>query len=1007
MPCRLNLSDEQSFEEVFEAVREFFESTKLHKFYARDAVARYPVGSVPKLLGENMFPVIIERVERLDDHKAGLGNELTLVIPEDGKECCWLYDAEALDGDSIGRIVRSFATFLQGIVTDTTQRIAYLPLLSEEERHKILVEWNDTRVDYPKDACIHQLFEAQVERNPDAVAVVFESQHLTYRELNRRANQVAHHLHQLGVGPEVLVGICVERSLEMVVGLLGILKAGGAFVPLDPQYPKSRLAFMLNDTQASILLTQKRLIECLPSHLAKVVCLDADWQIISIHSDENPGNLATAENLANVIYTSGSTGQPKGVMIPHRGICNHLLWMQAAFQLSEVDRVLQKASISFDVSVFEVFWPLLAGLRLILAKPGGHQDTAYLVKLIAEQKITFFHTVPSMLQVLLEEQHIETCKCLRHVTSGGEALPSDLKERFLAQMEAQLHNAYGPTEAAIGVIYGRCKPGSNQHIVPIGQPIANTQIYVLDSHLQPQPIGVPGELYIGGVGLARGYLNQPELTVERFIPNPFSNQPGARLYKTGDLARYQPDGNIEYLGRIDHQVKIRGFRIELGEIEAVLSQYPALRETVVIAREDVTGDKRLVAYVVPNPEQVPSTSDLRRFLQQQLPDYMVPSAFVILEALPLTPNGKVNHRALPTPEPSRPELEKIFVAPRDSLELQLTEIWEKVLGIQPIGVRDSFFELGGHSLLAVRLFAQIEKIIGKNLNLATIFQAPTVEQQARIIHHEGWSPPWSSLVKIKSGDSKPPFFGIHGGYSSALLYYKLAQYMGSEQPFYGLQPQGLDGKQVPHTRVEDMAALYLSEIRTLQQSGPYFLGGYSIGGKIAFEMAQQLHRQGEKVALLALFDTLTAGFFKPLPFHARASRHLSKLSRLELKAKLTYVKEKLARRIESGNKLPSLKPRYDSPLRDAHLQADRDYVPQVYSGRAILFRASEPPEEWLEWCSVDSHLGWGELVAGGLEIQEVPGNHFNMFSEPYVQVFAEKLQACLAQAQTNYKETYR
>ena len=916
------------------------------------------------------------------------------------------YARHRFNDTTIVRMLGHLRTLLESMVANPEQRLSDLPLLTEAERNQLLIEWNSTEANYPKDACIHQLFEAQVERNPDAVAVVFESQQLTYQELNRRANQVAHHLHQLGVGPEVLVGICVERSLSMVVGLLGILKAGGAFVPLDPQYPKSRLAFMLHDTQASILLTQKRLVECLPSHVAKVVCLDADWNIISLCSDENPASLATGDNLANVIYTSGSTGQPKGVMIPHRGICNHLLWMQAAFQLTEGDRVLQKASISFDVSVFEVFWPLLAGLRLILAKPGGHQDTAYLVKLIAEQKITFFHTVPSMLQVLLEEQQIDSCKCLRHVTSGGEALPNELKERFFAQMEAELYNAYGPTEASIGVIYGRCKRGSDQHIVPIGQPIANTQIYVLDSYLQPQPIGVPGELYIGGVGLARGYLNQPELTVERFIPNPFSNQLGARLYKTGDLARYQPDGNIEYLGRIDHQVKIRGFRIELGEIEAVLSQYP-VRETVVIAREDVTGDKRLVAYVVPNPGQVPSTSDLRRFLQQQLPDYMVPSAFVILEALPLTPNGKVNHRALPTPEPSRPE-EKIFVAPRDALELQLTEIWEKVLGIQRIGVRDNFFELGGHSLLAVRLFSQIEKIIAKNLNLATIFQAPTIEQQAEIIRQEGWSAPSSSLVKIKSGGSRPPFFSIHGGYSSALLYYKLAQYMGSEQPFYGLQPQGLDGLQTPHNRVEDMAALYLSEIRTLQKSGPYFLGGYSIGGKIAFEMAQQLHRQGEQVAVLALFDTLTAGFFKPLPFHARASRHLSNLSRMELKAKLTYVKKKLARRFESGgNKLPLVKSPYDSPLRDAHLQADRDYVPQVYSGRAILFRAREPLEDYLEWCSVEYHLGWDDLVAGGLEIQEVPGNHFNMFSEPYVQVLAEKLQACLAQAQTNYKETYR
>ncbi len=740
VPCRLHLGDEQSFEEVFEAVRQQVELTKLHFTYARDAVARYPaLRSVPELLSENMFGVIIERVERLDDHKASLGNELTLVIPSDGQECCWFYDAEALDSDSIARMLRSFATFLQGIVTDTAQRIAYLTLLSQEECDKILVEWNSTQTEYPQDLCIHQLFEAQVERTPDAVAVVFEAQQLTYRELNRRANQLAHYLLTLGVGPDVLVGICVERSLEMVVGLLGILKAGGAYVPLDPEYSKSRLAFMLHDTQAPILLTQKRLHECLPQSVAKVVCLDTDWKQISLLCDRNPANVAKPMNLAYVIYTSGSTGQPKGVMIPHRSICNHLLWMQTAFQLTEVDRVLQKTSLSFDVSTFELFWPLLAGLRVIIAKPGGHQDTAYLVKLIAQQKITFLHAVPSLLQVLLESEELETCNCLRYVTCGAEALPNELKERFFARLDVQLYNAYGPTEAAVGVIYAQCQRGSNQPIVPIGRPIANTQIYLLDSHQKPQPIGVPGELHIGGVGLARGYLNRLELTAERFIPNPFSSDPGAILYKTGDNARYLADGNIEYLGRIDHQVKIRGFRIELGEIEAVLSQHPAVLQTVVIAREDVPGDKRLVAYVVPNQEPAPTVNgdwrgvpplsqtgvDLRRFLKEQLPVYMIPNAFVMLDTLPLTPNGKVDRRLLPVPDTSDKSLEAGFVPPRTPTEEVLAGIWAEVLRVE-VGIHDNFFELGGHSLLATQVISRVRQTFNVELPLRTLFEAPTV-----------------------------------------------------------------------------------------------------------------------------------------------------------------------------------------------------------------------------------------------------------------------------------------
>jgi acyl carrier protein len=417
-------------------------------------------------------------------------------------------------------------------------------------------------------------------------------------------------------------------------------------------------------------------------------------------------------------------------------------------------------------------------------------------------------------------------------------------------------------------------------------------------------VGVQGELHIGGVGLAQGYLNRPELTAEKFIPNPFSSEPGARLYKTGDLARYLPDGNIEFIGRIDHQLKIRGFRIELEEIEAALSQHPNVRQSVVIAREDVPGDKRLVAYIITCQKQAPTLSELRRFLKQKLPEYMVPSAFVMIETLPLNTNGKVDRRALPAPQQERPALERPFVAPQDTLELQLTKIWEQVLSIQPIGVKDNFFELGGNSLLAVRLFAQIEQIFSKKLPLATFFQAPTVEQLACILRDEEWSAPWQSLVAIQPKGSKPPFFCMHPRQGNVFCYYKMVHYLGEDQPFYGLQARGLDGKQTPYTRIEDMAADYIEEIQTIQPFGAYFLGGYSFGGLVAYEMARQLHAQGQKVAMLTLFDTYnTPGeWFKSLPFHARVSRHLSKLLRLELKDKLTYVQGKLVRRFYSDNR---------------------------------------------------------------------------------------------------------
>jgi len=531
----------------------------------------------------------------------------------DGMTLLWEYSTDLFEAATIDRMVRHFQTLLYSIVSDPEQHLANLSLLDERDRQRLLVEWNDTKVEYGRGQRLHELFDAQVEQTPDTVAVVFEGQRLTYQELNRRANQLAHHLRRLGVGPDVLVGICVERSLEMVVGLLGILKAGGAYVPLDPAYPPARLAFMLEDAHVPILLTQRRLVLGLPEHGARLLCLDTDWHTISRESAENPNSRVSQDNLAYVIYTSGSTGKPKGSMISHRGICNRLLWMQATYQLAESDRVLQKTPFSFDVSVWEFFWPLLVGARLVLARPEGHKDSGYLVKLIDEQQITTLHFVPSMLRVFLQERGLAACKCMKRVLCSGEVLPFDLQERFHGTLDAELFNLYGPTEASVDVASWACERNGKQHIVPIGRPIANIQIYLLDSSLEPVPVGVPGELHIGGVGLARGYLNRAELTAEKFIPNPFGDDPGTRLYRTGDSARYLPDGSIEYLARIDHQVKVRGFRIELGEIETVLNQHPAVGECAVLVRHDTPDDNRLVAYLVPDQQHALPVHRLLRY----------------------------------------------------------------------------------------------------------------------------------------------------------------------------------------------------------------------------------------------------------------------------------------------------------------------------------------------------------------------------------------------------------
>ncbi|HEY9830739.1 MAG TPA: amino acid adenylation domain-containing protein [Stenomitos sp.] len=773
VPCRVDIEYEQSFEEVFEAFRKQVELTKLHLTYARDVVARYPaVHSLSQTDCEQMFPVVVERVEKLDDYQAGSGNELSLVIPLDGKECVWFYNTEALDGDSIARMQDQFTIFLQGIVTEPAQRIAYLPLLSEQEHHKILVEWNNTKVEYVQDKCIHQLFEEQVELTPDTVAVMLEDEHLTYRELNCRANQLAHYLQSLGVRPEVLVGICVERSLLMIVGLLGILKAGGAYVPLDPAYPSERLAYMLSDSGVSVLLTQEKLASSLPVTTARVIYLDSDWPNIGDRCEENPLKSVKASNLAYVIYTSGSTGKPKGVMIEHRSVVNFTSSAKAVYKITQSDRVLQFASIAFDAAVMEIFPCLSAGGTLVLRTDEMLVSGSRFVQRCREWEVTMIAWMTShwhqvMVELAAAQQILP--ESLRVVDVGGEAvLPKTLKlwQRCVKGLAnpPQLLNGYGPTEAtAVATYYDLSEFIANNpaaSCVPIGTPIGNVTTYVLDGHLQPAPIGVPGELHIGGTGLARGYLGRKEVTAEKFIPNPFTNEASARLYKTGDLVRYNRDGSIEFLGRIDNQVKIRGFRIELGEIEAAIAQHPAVRETVVVAREDVPNRKYLAAYIVPNQSEAISTGNLHGFLSEKLPDYMIPGAFVMLDALPLTPNGKVDRRALRAPE-LHLELEASFVAPRTPIEEMLASIWASVLSIELVGVHHNFFELGGHSLLATQVISRVRDTFAIELPLRSLFEAPTIAEFALIVENalsNGQSQEAEPLVPIPRSESIPLSF---------------------------------------------------------------------------------------------------------------------------------------------------------------------------------------------------------------------------------------------------------
>nr|BBH90794.1 hypothetical protein KTC_55450 [Thermosporothrix sp. COM3] len=683
--------------------------------------------------------------------------DLTLTIFEvDGSlSADFRYNVDLFDRSTLQRLERHFLTLLESVTAQPDQRVQELPLLTEEERQQILYQWNATEAPFPETATVHQLVEEQVKRTPDAEALTFEGVSLSYRELNRRANLLARELQSHGVGPDVLVGVCMERSIEMVVALLGVLKAGGAYVPLDPDYPQERLAYMVEDAQVPVLLTQEQLRQRLPETSARVICLHAGWGADSEEEVVDPVTAVGPEHLAYMIYTSGSTGRPKGVMNTHRGVCNRLYWMQQAYQLTADDRVMQKTPFSFDVSVWEFFWPLQTGACLVMARPGGQQDPAYLARLIEEQRITTMHFVPSMLHAFLLEAGLEErCQSLRRVICSGEALTYDLQERFFARLNANLYNLYGPTEAAIDVTAWTCQREGRDKVVPIGRPIANTQIYILDEGMQPVPIGVTGELYIGGVGVARGYHNRPELTAEKFVHDPFSGKEHARLFKTGDLARYRVDGTIEFLGRIDYQIKLRGFRIELGEIEAELGQHPAVKEAVVVAREDMPGHKRLVAYLVPKqatasseaePQRLSpqdagiSLEELRSYLLERLPYYMVPASFLFLDRIPLTPNGKVDRRALPAPDQARPELEAEFVPPRTATEEKLAQIWTEVLGLEKVGVHDNYFDLGGASIQSLEMIARAKEQ-GLEFPLERLFEYQTIAELAAALDKEQQAP---------------------------------------------------------------------------------------------------------------------------------------------------------------------------------------------------------------------------------------------------------------------------
>jgi amino acid adenylation domain-containing protein len=1283
------------------------------------------------------------------------------------------YNVDLFDQTTAARLLDCFAVLLEAIVAAPQRPLSQLALLRPGERAQLLAQGNQNRAAFPDSQSVHSLFEGQVERTPEAVALVFAEQQLSYRELNERANQLGHYLRAAGVGPEVLVGLCLERSVEMIVAVLGILKAGGAFVPLNPLYPEERLSFMIGDAGLSLLLTEQALLAQLPElPTLRTLCVDTEAARLEAQPSQNLASGASADNLAYVIYTSGSTGQPKGVLVQHRGVCNLALAQAQVFGVSAESRVLQFASISFDAVVSEIFKTLLSGATLCLARAESLMPVEPLLQVLRQQSISMVTLPPSVLAVLPAEE----LPALRTVISAGEACTGELVANWSSE-QRQFLNAYGPTEVTVCATSSAPLEGLAGHSrPPIGRPLKNTEVYVLDGQLQPVPNGVVGELYVGGVGLARGYLQRPALTAERFLPHPFAAEPGSRLYRTGDLARYLEDGQLEYRGRSDQQVKIRGFRIELGEIEAALGQHPAVRDVVVLARADERGDNRLVAYLCTAPESTADVMQWRAWLSQKLPDYMLPAAFVLMEAFPLTSSGKVDRRALPAPDASRPAQGAAYLAPRDQLEQLLVDKWQAVLGLDQVGVTDNFFAIGGDSIKGAILINQLQELLGEYVYVVAIFDAPTVAALADYLrqhyphainrlsgldmatplaattcispaqitefrqlipalpefptetknptaifvlspprsgstllrvmlggHPQLFAPPelellsfntlaereaafagrfsfwlegtlralmelkqcsaeaakelmqqcleqqlstqqfygmlqeglgkrrlvdktpsyaldseilrraerdftgtrylhllrhpyamirsfeearleqvffrhqhhfsqrqlaelvwlvsqqnilqflatvpaerqyqvhfeelvkepeqvlrgvceflgleyesemaapyqsqtkrmvdgihplskmlgdvkfhqhsrveasaadrwrqqleagdlladetwtiaerlgypriedqmaddtwtiearqqatlaWSPLVEIQRGTGgheqeasalaniQPsgaglPFFCVHPVGGQVLCYKALSTHLGLEQPFYGLQARGLDENQAPQTQIEDMAAYYIEAIRSFQPNGPYLLGGWSMGGVIAYEMAQQLEAQGQRVSLLALMDatpvnhgnatpldeiTLLANFAHDLGLSVdRLQFSTDELAKLGAEELLSYMLQRAieARIVPQNFQLAQAQRLFE--VFKNNVQAMQSYRPKASSQRVTLLKAGE--RSTVE--TTDETMGWGALTSGEIEIHTVSGSHFTIVREPYVRNLAEQLADCINRA---------
>ncbi|MEX2212842.1 MAG: amino acid adenylation domain-containing protein [Phycisphaeraceae bacterium] len=977
---------------------------------------------------------------------------LSFIEKEEGLQGYVEYASDLFDRDTVERMCGHFLTLLDSIVAGPDRPVSELPMLTESEGRRVIDEWNDTARPFDLDTPLHVWFERQVDNAPDAVAVVLEDQQWTYIQLNERANQLARHLRALHFDRGQLAAICMERSIEMVISLLAVLKAGGAYVPIDPAYPSTRVGFMIEDSNTSIVLTQSKWIEAIPApHRAGtgVVQVDAEREKIARNSATNLDIPTSGDDLAYVIYTSGSTGMPNGAMIPHRAICNHMHWMCEAFDLNSSDSVLQHSPFVSDSSVWEFFAPLMVGGKLVLAGPEMQQAGSQIIEAVRRCGITTLQVVPAQLRLMLADPQLAGCASLRRICSCGEVLPARVCNDLLSKLRVNVYNLYGATETCISTTWHPCEHVQESDSVPIGRPIANMRAYVLNAERRPVPIGVPGELYVGGAGVGVGYLNRPDLTTARYIPDPFAGNQSRKLYRTGDLCRFRTDGSLEFLGRTDRQVKVRGCRIEPGEVEAAMVTHPAVKECVV-TRKGHGGEEYLVAYVVsPAGSDVPA-SQFHEHLARQLPAGMVPSVFLSIPQLPLLPSGKVDYRALPDPKGDRDVYKDESLAPRNVVEEKLVAIWKQLLRVDRIGVDDNFFELGGHSLIAVRMANEIEDCFGQSVPLAALFETPTIAALARLLHNEAdTSDLRNSLVTLRPGGSRVPVFFVHGIGGEVMCFRELVKALGDDQPVYGLQARGIHRDDLPHRTIKEMATHYVERIRDVLPDGPFMLAGYSSGGTIAFEMAQQLTASGVRVPWLAILDTQTSDLDSAVP-RSTLKRYYDTLLNLPrwlghdlkrssprqlLRKVLSLAKRRTVRQVTGSVNGESDvhfrgtiddEPPYGSPNRmqqpsdaepvidverafgiaadkmeparlrliNTHFRALLAYAPRTYSGSIVLFRAKVRPL----FGRRDAKLGWDRVAAGGVKVKVIPGNHDTLLRNPNVLDLADAMRQSLDDA---------